>query len=115
MFTVKQVFENHNYHSYSVDSYFVDRNPPRGATLEGSVPDPDKANLELCVETDPSKVDPDPDKRPVIYPRVSLFLPNGHVTVVEVGAAGAVYVENSQGKTIDVIRPYLPAGMAKHD
>ena len=94
MFTVKHVFQNgENYHAWSVESYFVDKNPSAESYNGNSRGVPDRVR-EVMVG--------DPPPIGTRYPRLTLELAGGKEIIFD--AVGTVYVENMAGKTIDVIR-----------
>ena len=100
MFTIKHYFyNNENYHVFSAATYFVDRNPT--VSREGSAADPVNAVHDVRVGGDPD----------TIYPRISMDLADGTERVIDV--CGTCYIENAAGKTIDVIKPHLPRGIAR--
>lgn len=104
MFTIKQVYGNkENYQVWCATSYFVDRTPPAGQSIEGSVRDPDNAIAHLAL---PEQSDPD-----LISPRITMTLADRTEETIDV--IGEVYIENAAGKTIDVIRPRLRPGPAR--
>lgn len=103
MFTVKHEYNNENYHCWSVSAYFVDRNP--AGSYDGSARDIGNATIDMAL--------PEQKEPRTIYPRITLTMPDHSEYIFDV--TGNVYITNESGKTIDVIRPYMERGMAKHD
>ena len=96
MFTVKHVFQNgENYQAWSVDSYFVNKRPSAGGEGDSSGAPDSKRQVFLFG---------DPPPIGTMYPRLTLDLPGGKEVILD--AVGTVYVENMNGKTIDVIKAY---------
>jgi len=97
MFTVKQQYESGNhYHSWSAVSYYVDKEPR--ASVEGNSDGRADSRHEIAVLT---TVQPEG----TIYPRITLELANGSERIIDV--CGDVFIENSAGKTIDRVSPYV--------
>lgn len=91
MFTVKNYFENGNYHAYGCVNFFVDL--AGSIPLDGLTPDEARTIQEVALNANCANG----------HPRLMMEEANGSYRVIDV--THKAYIENAAGKTIDCVEP----------